>query len=143
MTNINTVTITGNLTRDPELRQLASGTSVCGLRVAVNNRERIDGEWTDRPNYFEVAVFGGRGESAARYLAKGRAVAVHGQLRWREWEAEDGTKRQAVSITASQVQFLGSPKHSASEGEGVPAERAAPTSATAGPNIAADDDLPF
>ena len=105
--DLNSVTISGNLTRDPELRQVgANGTTVCDLRVAVNAREKQGGEWIDRPNYFDVAVWGKQGENAANFLEKGRPVAVTGELRWREWTAEDDTKRQAVSITAEKVKFL-------------------------------------
>jgi single-strand DNA-binding protein len=108
-TNINRVVITGNLTRDPELRALPSGTSVCELRIACNTRRKgTSGEWEDKPNYFNVKVWGAQGENASRYLAKGRPVAVDGRLEWREWETQDGTKRQAVDIIADSVQFLGS-----------------------------------
>jgi single-strand DNA-binding protein len=107
--SINSVVIVGNLTRDPELRATPSGTSVCSLRVAVNDRVKdpTTGEWGDKPSYFDVDVFGGQGERSAQYLSKGRQVAVSGRLRWREWETQDGQKRQAVSIVADTVQFIG------------------------------------
>ena len=100
--NINRVVMTGNLTADPELRSLPSGTSVCSLRIACNTRRKNNstGEWEDKPNYFNVTVWGAQGENAARYLSKGRPVAIDGRLEWREWEAQDGTKRQAVDIIA-------------------------------------------
>jgi single-strand DNA-binding protein len=105
--NINTVVITGNLTRDPELRNTPSGTPVCGLRVAVNSRRKEAGEWVDKANYFDVTVWGSHGENCATYLAKGRPVAIQGRLDWREWEAKDGSgKRQSVEIIAETVQFL-------------------------------------
>jgi single-strand DNA-binding protein len=109
-TNINRVILTGNLTRDPELRSTNSGTSVCGLRVAVNTRRKdpSTGEWTDKPNYFDVTVWGAQGENCAQYLQKGRPVAVDGRLEWREWQDKDGNKRQSVDIIADSVQFLGS-----------------------------------
>ena len=108
-TNISRVTITGNLTRDPELRSLQSGTSVCKMRVAVNSRRKDqNGEWVDKPNYFDVTVWGAQGENCSTYLSKGRPVAVDGRLDWREWEASDGSKRQSVEIIAESVQFLGS-----------------------------------
>jgi single-strand DNA-binding protein len=109
-TNINRVVLTGNLTKDPELRALPSGTSVCELRIACNTRRKngSTGEWEDRPNYFNVKVWGAQGENTARYLQKGRPVAIDGRLEWREWEAQDGTKRQAIDIIAESVQFLGS-----------------------------------
>ena len=109
-TNINVVCITGNLTRDPELRSTPGGTAVCKLRVAVNSRRKDGqtGEWIDKPNYFDVTVWGAQGENCAQYLSKGRPVAVEGRLDWREWESQDGSKRQAVEIIANSVQFLGS-----------------------------------
>jgi single-strand DNA-binding protein len=106
MNNINRVTITGNLTADPELRSLPSGNSLCKLRVACNTRRKEDGEWVDKPNYFDVTVWGAQGENAARFLSKGRPVAVDGRLEWREWETQDGSKRQAVDVTADNIQFL-------------------------------------
>ena len=107
---MNRVVITGNLTRDPELRSLPSGTSVCKLRVAVNSRRKdpASGEWVDKPNYFDVTVWGAQGENCATYLSKGRPVAVDGRLDWREWEAQDGTEAPGVEIIADSVQFLGS-----------------------------------
>jgi len=109
--NVNVVVITGNLTRDPELRHTGGGTAICELRVAVNSRRKDgqSGEWVDKPNYFDVVVWGAQGENCANYLSKGRPVAVEGRLDWREWEAKDGSgKRQAVQIVANTVQFLGS-----------------------------------
>ena len=108
-TNINRVVLTGNLTRDPELRSLPSGMSVCSLRIACNTRRKGQGgEWEDKPNYFDVTVWGAQGENAARYLSKGRPIAVDGRLEWREFEAKDGSgKRQAIDIIADSVQFLG------------------------------------
>ena len=107
-TNINRVVITGNLTADPELRSLPSGTSVCKLRIACNTRRKngSTGEWEDKPNYFDVTVWGAQGENASRYLSKGRPVAIDGRLEWREWETQEGQKRQAVDIIADSVQFL-------------------------------------
>src|SRR5947208_11427918 len=108
-TNINRVVLTGNLTRDPELRNTPSGTSVCSLRVACNTRRKdsATGEWVEKPNFFDVTVWGAQGENCATYLQKGRPVAVDGRLEWREWEAEGGGKRQAIDIVADSVQFLG------------------------------------
>ena len=101
MANINRVILTGNLTSDPELSSLPSGTQVCKLRLAVNRRykDQSSGEWVEKPNYFDIKVWGAQGENCANYLAKGRPVAVEGRLDWREWEAKDGSgKRQAVQI---------------------------------------------
>jgi single-strand DNA-binding protein len=106
--NINTVVVTGNLTKDPELRQTGGGTSICAMRVAVNGRRKDQsGEWIDDPNYFDVVAFGRSADNCANYLSKGRPVAVSGRLDWSEWETTDGQKRQAVKIIAESVQFLG------------------------------------
>jgi single-strand DNA-binding protein len=154
--NINVVVITGNLTQDPELRHLGSGTAVCELRVAVNSRRKdgSTGEWVDKPNYFNVTVWGAQGENCANYLSKGRPVAVEGRLDWREWEAKDGSKRQAVQIVANSVQFLGSRDGGGGGGNGngggftPPSDTPAdPTDFDAAPAGAAggggDDDIPF
>ena len=107
--NVNVVVITGNLTQDPELRSTGGGTSVCEMRVAVNNRRKDGrtGQWVDKANYFNVVVFGAQADNCATYLSRGRPVAVEGRLDWREWEAKDGSgNRQAVQIIANTVQFL-------------------------------------
>ena len=152
-TNINRVVMTGNLTRDPELRNLPSGTAVCSMRIACNTRRKgSGGEWEDKPNYFDVTVWGNQGESCAQYLSKGRPVGVDGRLDWREWEAQDGTKRQATDIIADSVQFLGSRDdasggggfagNGASKGGDIPVDEGdfqpAPVAGAAG-----DDDIPF
>ena len=153
--NINVVVITGNLTQDPELRHTGGGTAVCELRVAVNSRRKdgATGEWVDKPNYFNVTVWGAQGENCANYLSKGRPVAIEGRLDWREWEAKDGSgKRQAVQIVANSVQFLGS-RDGGGGGNGngftpqtdTPADSSdfdpAPAGAAGGGG--ADDDIPF
>ncbi len=105
--NINRVVLVGRLTSDPELRALPSGTNVCGLRLACNTkRKNTDGDYTEKPNFFNVSVFGATGECVHRYMSRGRRVAVDGRLEWREWESTEGTKRQAVEIVAESVQFL-------------------------------------
>jgi single-strand DNA-binding protein len=115
--NINRVVLVGRLTRDPELRTLQSGVSVCSLRLACNSSRRdADGEYQERPNYFDVSVFGAQGESVERYMRKGSRVAVDGRLEWREWEGTDEQRRQAVSIVAESVQFLDSPAGSNGHG---------------------------
>ncbi len=148
--SINTVVLVGNLTRDPELRA-AGGTSVCSLRVAVNDRakDQATGEWTDKPNYFTVDVFGAQGERCAQYLAKGRQVAIEGRLRWREWETQDGQKREAVSVVANNVQFIG-PREPAASGAGGGYAASGGTPANdaglGGPppgDFQDDDDIPF
>lgn len=106
--SINRVTVTGNLTRDVELRTTAGGTSVANIGIAVNDRRKNaqTGEWEDVPNFFNVVVFGARGEALARHLRKGSKVAVEGKLRYRSWEAQDGSKRSAVEIVADDVEFM-------------------------------------
>jgi single-strand DNA-binding protein len=153
--NINRVIITGNLTADPELRSLPSGTSVCKLRIAVNTRRKDgqSGEWIDKPNYFDVTVWGAQGENCARYLSKGRGAAIDGRLEWREWQDQQGNKRQSVEIVADSVQFLSGPEGGQpGNGGGFTASRtdvpvntddfaAAPVGG--GSSSAADDDIPF
>jgi single-strand DNA-binding protein len=107
--SLNRVVLIGRLTRDPELRSTPSGTSVCGLRLACNSsRKDAEGVYAERPNYFDVSVFGAPGENVAQYMRKGSRVGVDGRLEWREWESS-GEKRQAVSIVADTVQFLDAP----------------------------------
>jgi single-strand DNA-binding protein len=142
-TNINRVVMTGNLTADPELRALPSGSSLCKLRIACNTRRKNanTGEWEDKPNYFNVTVWGDQGENAARYLARGRPVAIDGRLEWREWDTQDGTKRSAVDIIAESVQFLGSRDQNTAANGDTPADvdsQPAPVPVSAG-----DDDIPF
>ena len=113
--NINRVIITGNLTADPELRSLPSGTSICKLRVACNTRRKDNstGEWVDKPNYFDVTVWGAQGENCARYLSKGRPVADRRAPGVARVGDPGGQKRQAIDIIADTVQFLSSPRDDA------------------------------
>jgi len=155
-TNINRVVLTGNLTRDPELRSLPSGMSVCSLRIASNTRRKDQsGEWTDKPNYFSVTVWGAQGDNCARFLSKGRPVAIDGRLEWREWEAKDGSgKRESIEIVADSVQFLGSREEGAGAGNGfqqrsdVPVDTgdfqpATAPAAAPSPSAGSEDDIPF
>ena len=143
--NINRVVLVGNLTRDPELRHTPGGTPVCSLRVAVNDRKRDEsGNWVDAPNYFSISVFGNQAESCTQYLSKGRPVAIDGRLEWREWQAQDGAKRESVEVVADSVQFLGSRGDGGDAGGGnqfVPAGAGSESSADF--PAAADDDIPF
>jgi single-strand DNA-binding protein len=150
-TNINRVVLTGNLTRDPELRTLPSGMSVCSLRVACNTRRKdgASGDWVDKPNYFDVTVWGAQGENCANYLSKGRPVAIDGRLEWREWDDQNGNKRQAVDIIADSVQFLGSREGGENGGRftpqsDVPADTGDFQQAPVGAGgSTADNDIPF
>jgi single-strand DNA-binding protein len=108
--SINRVVLIGRLTRDPELRALPSGTSVCSLRIACNSsRKDSDGEFVERPSFFDVSVYGASAESVSRYTSKGSRVGLDGRLEWREWETAEQQKRQAVDIVADTVQFLDGP----------------------------------
>ena len=154
-TNINRVVLTGNLTRDPELRSTSGGTPVCSLRIATNTRRKdASGEWGDKANYLSVTVFGAQGENCARFLSKGRPVAIDGRLEWREWQAQDGSKRESVEIVADSVQFLGSREDGGGDGSNgftprsdVPADtrdfEPAGTPSGGGASSAGDDDIPF
>ena len=152
-TNINVVVITGNLTHDPELRSLPSGNSVCKLRIANNTRRKDNssGEWVDKPNYFDVTVWGAQGENCARFLAKGRPVAIDGRLEWREWTDKEGNNRQSIDIIADAVQFLGGRDDAMSSGGGftprsdVPVDERdfQPAGTPNGRSAPADDDIPF
>jgi single-strand DNA-binding protein len=142
--DINRVTIVGRLTRDPELQYLQSGTAVLRLGVAVNGRQKdASGNWIDKPNFFDVKVFGGQAETLNNHLAKGRRVGVDGRLDWSSWEAPDGTKRSKVEIVAQSVQFLDSRGDAEAGGE----RQFVPAGATAAADAdfagGADDDIPF
>lgn len=107
--DLNRVTLVGRLTRDPELRHTAGGQSVASMRLAVTSRGTDGGgNWVDKANFFDVTVFGRQAETAANYMSKGRRIGVDGRLSWREWEAQDGSKRQTVEVVANDIFFLDS-----------------------------------
>jgi single-strand DNA-binding protein len=129
------VTLVGNLTRDPELRQTPNGTAVCQLGVAVNSSYKDgSGQWVEKPNFFDVVVWGAQADNCARYLSKGRQIAVDGRLDQRSWEAQDGTKRSKVEIHADTVMFIGG-------GQGEPREPAYRGGAQGAAATAAQDDF--
>jgi single-strand DNA-binding protein len=140
------VTLVGNLTRDPELRQTPNGTSVCQLGVAVNSSYKdASGQWVEKPNFFDVVVWGTQGENCARYLTKGRQVAVDGRLDQRSWDAQDGTKRSKVEIIAETVMFIGGQNEAREPGFRAGAQ---PAPGAAAPDDFRDidfggDDIPF
>ena len=111
--SINRVNISGNLTRDPEMRATQAGTQILTFGVAVNDRRRNPqtGEWEDYPNYIDCVVFGNRAEPLSRFLSKGTKVAVEGKLRWSQWE-RDGQKRSKIEVIVDEVEFL-SPRQAA------------------------------
>jgi single-strand DNA-binding protein len=141
--DINRVTLVGRLTRDPELRHLPSGSPVLQLGLAVNGRQKDDaGNWIDKPNFFDVKVFGNQAEMLSQHLAKGRRVGIDGRLDWSSWEAQDGSKRSKVEIVAFTVQFLDSRGEGGEQREYVPAGDIAADRSDFGPS-SADDDIPF
>jgi single-strand DNA-binding protein len=150
--NINRVVLTGNLTRDPELRSTNSGLSICKLGIATNTRRKNNatGEWEEKPNFFRVTVFGAQGENCAQYLKKGRPVAIDGRLEWSSYEIE-GQKRESIDIIADSVQFLGG-RDDVVNGNGFSSSVRATESdvpidtgdfETAPVAAGADDDIPF
>jgi single-strand DNA-binding protein len=156
MIDIATATLSGNLTRDPELRTLPSGTEVARLRVATTTRRRAGEEWVDKPNYFTVEAYGAQAQSCVKYLRKGSRVVVDAELDWREWTDPQGNKREAVTFRARKVLFEGGrsapapDRADADEREGARPEEAAmgdgelaAVSAPTGDGPASPDDLPF
>ena len=105
--SINKVVITGNLTREPELKRTASGMAILNLGVAVNDRRKDpkSGEWGDYANFIDCVMFGTRAESISNYLHKGIKVAIDGKLRWSQWERE-GQKRSKVEVTVDDIEIL-------------------------------------
>ena len=151
--SINRVIISGNLTRDPELRATNSGSSILSFGVAVNDRRRNQqtGEWEDVPNFVDCVVFGARAEPLSRFLSKGSKVAIEGKLRYSSWETKDGQCRSKLEVVVDEVEFL-SPRNQ--QGGGNPAFQQAPAYGAPQPNYAApvqappsadvyDEDIPF
>lgn len=137
--SINRVVISGNLTREPELR-MAGSTPLLQLGIAVNERRKnaSTGEWEDVPNFFDVLVWGQRGESLSRFLKKGSKIAVSGKLRWSQWTNNEGQKRSKVEIVADEVDLL-----SAREGGGYSAPAPASAPADSGSDDVFTEDIPF
>ena len=152
MRDIANATLSGNLTRDVELRALPSGADVARLRVATTTRRRNGEEWADKTNYFTVEVYGAQARACAQYLAKGSRVVVDAELDWREWTDQQQNKREAVTFNAGQVLFEGSRSKPVVVGEDSdqndappPAEPVAAANPTppASESSAGADDLPF
>ena len=106
--SINRVNISGNLTRDPELRSTAGGTQILSFGVAVNDRRRNaqTGEWEDVPNFIDCVVFGQRADALSRFLSKGSKVAIEGKLRYSTWETREGQRRSKLEVVVDEVEFL-------------------------------------
>ena len=162
--SINRVIISGNLTRDPELRQTQSGMPVLSMGVAVNDRRKNPqtGEWEDYPNFIDCTMFGARAQSLSSYLSKGTKVSIEGKLRWSQWE-RDGQKRSKIEVIVDELEFMSSRNSGgnassaqpASHDYGAPAYNATPSpSYNAAPAYGAapvidasssvyDEDIPF
>lgn len=138
--SINRVTITGNLTRDPELRSTAGGTSVLKMGVAVNDRAKNQqtGEWEDRPNFIDVVMFGARAESVSRFLSKGSKVAIEGKLRWSSWETPQGEKRSKIEVVVDEIEFMSSRDGGSAMGGGGSSYADAPA-----PDPVPGEEIPF
>ena len=108
--SVNRVVLTGYLTQDPELRALPSGLRVCSMRIACNSPKRVEqGDYQEKPHFFNVNVYGDQAEDVDIYTRKGRSVAIEGRLVWREWKDPDRGRREAVTVAADAVQFLDDP----------------------------------
>lgn len=137
--SINKVFLVGNLTKDPELKTAQSGSQVLQFRIAVNDRIQVNGQWQDRPNYFQCAIFGNRAQALSTRLTKGQKVAIEGKLRFTQWQDQNGNNKSAVSVTVDGCEFL-SPagnNHQPNQAPAAPAPQA-PQQASLYP-----DDVPF
>lgn len=147
--SMNTVAISGNVTRDPELRNTRSGSGVLNLTVAVNDRRKNPqtGEWEDVPNYVDCVLFGRRAEALAPILRKGTKVAIEGKLRYGQWEAQDGTKRSKLEVAVDEIEIM-------TRGQGQGQQQDRPQGRVVGPGAyqpalqaqpqqAMTDDIPF
>ena len=148
--SINRVNISGNLTRDPELRATPNGQQVLTFGVAVNDRMRNQqtGEWEDVPNYVDCVVFGSRAEALSKFLSKGSKVAIEGRLRYSSWETKDGQHRSKLEVSVDEIEFMSSkqtsstPKPSAPPASPAPKPAAPPVPSTP-PADVYDEDIPF
>ncbi|MDF1541999.1 MAG: single-stranded DNA-binding protein [Anaerosomatales bacterium] len=136
--SINRVVISGNLTRDPELRSTSGGMAVLKLGVAVNDRRKNQqtGEWEDVPNFVDCTIFGTRAEALAQYLSKGQKVAIEGKLRFSSWESQQGEKRSKLEVVVDEIEFMSSRGEG---GGGGGRTFAAPEAA----DLPSDDEIPF
>ena len=138
--SINRVVISGNLTREAQLRRTASGMAILNIGVAVNDRRRNQqtGEWEDYANFIDCVMFGNRAESLSNSLTKGTKVAIEGKLRWSQWEKE-GQKRNKIEVVIDDLEFMSRAQRS---------EYDNPSTSKSGPVIEVeatvyDDDCPF
>lgn len=146
MSDVNTVTVSGRLTRDPELRHTNSGTAVCNIGIASSrSRKQDDGSYAEETSFFDGVVWSGFGELVARKLQKGDLVTVSGRLQQRSWEGDDGTKRSKVEIVVNDVSGQGMYRTKDEETANAPFEAATGAEAVQ-PKLSqgtSDDDIPF
>jgi len=143
MPSMNRVLLMGNLTRDPELRELPSGSKVTDMRMAISeNYKNRAGEQVETTCYVDVAAWGRQAETCQQYLQKGSPIFVEGRLRYDEWETDEGQKRSKLRVRADRVQFLGSPRDRDREGAGVP-RGGAPVEDQPPLGGTTDEDAPF
>lgn len=107
MADYNKVILMGNLTRDPDLKYTPAGKAVANFSLAVNRRYKVNDEWNEETDFFDIVVFGKQAENCTEYLKKGRPVLVDGSLQQRRWETDEGQKRSKIEVVAIAVQFLG------------------------------------
>ncbi|MBC7352080.1 MAG: single-stranded DNA-binding protein [Thermogutta sp.] len=142
MASFNRVILVGNLTRDPEVRYTPSGTAVCDIGIAVNERRKSStGEWIEEVVYVDVTLWGRTAEVAGEYLTKGSPVLIEGRLRLDTWEKE-GEKRSKLRVVADRMQMLGGRGAGNNVGTGGRAAAAGPGSGTPAPNVAPVEDFP-
>ena len=138
--SINRVNISGNLTRDPELRNTAGGTAILSLGVAVNDRRKNPqtGEWEDYTNFVDCVMFGSRAEAVSRFLGKGSKVAIEGKLRYSSWE-RDGQRRSKLEVIVDEIEFMSRSEQGGGYGGGYqqPPRQQAPSV------DAYEEDMPF
>lgn len=108
MASYNRVVLLGNLTRDPELRYIPSGTAVTDIRLAVNDRVKRNDEWVDEPTFVDVTLWARQAEVASEYLSKGSPVLIEGRLKLDQWETPDGQKRSRLHVVGERMQMVGS-----------------------------------
>lgn len=139
MSDLNRICISGNCTRDAELKSTMAGKPVLQLRIASNDRRPdSNGEWKDFPNYVDVVVFGARAESLSRFLSKGSRVIVDGRVRWSEWNGNDGHKHSKIEIIAEDVVLVSYQK------DQQPSSASRSAEAPQGYHLGVfDDDIPF
>ena len=141
---MNKLTIIGNLTRDPELRTTSAGINVCDFTVAVNRRVRRDAQNAQpEADFFRVSAWRQLGENCAKFLAKGRKVCVVGPVSVRTYQANDGTTRASLEVTAEDVEFLSSRNEGEAGAFGTPAAAPSAEPPAAGFTAVETDELPF